>query len=177
MGRDKALVELRGRPLILHVFAALQGAGLEVLIVGREDAPSGITSIPAIPDVADFGGGPAVGLLTAFQYLESSDVFLVAVDQPLLRPETVTELLGLPGAAVVPQANGHPQVTCALYRKECHQPLLELLTSGKRKLRLLLPTVETTVVDESLWSSWGEKGGSWLSLDTPQAVADVEALP
>lgn len=174
MGRDKALVELRRRPMIDHVSQALKTAGLEVLVVGRDNAPNGLT---AVSDIADFGGGPAVGLLTAFDHLDMDDVFLVAVDQPLLQPTTIQRLLEIPGDAVVPQASGHPQVTCALYRRKCHRPLAELLASGRMKLRHLLTVIETTSVDEELWSTWGEDGRSWLSLDTPQAVLDAEALP
>jgi molybdopterin-guanine dinucleotide biosynthesis protein A len=174
MGRDKALVELRRRPMIDHVSQALAAAGLEALVVGRDTAPDGMA---AVADIAGLGGGPAVGLLTAFDHLASGDVFLVAVDQPLLQPTTIQRLLEIPGDAVVPQANGHPQVTCALYRRSCHQPLAEVLASGKMKLRHLLTVIEASPVDETLWSSWGEDGRSWLSLDTPQAVLDAEALP
>ena len=49
MGRDKALVVFRGRPMVNHVSAALRRAGLEVLVVGREDAPSGFAAIPIRP--------------------------------------------------------------------------------------------------------------------------------
>jgi molybdopterin-guanine dinucleotide biosynthesis protein A len=174
MGSDKALVELHRRPMIDHVSQALNAAGLEVLVVGRETAPKGLA---AISDIAGLGGGPAVGLLTAFDHVDTGDVFLVAVDQPLLQPKTIERLLDIPGDAVVPQANGHPQVTCALYRRSCHQPLADLLASGKMKLRHLLTVIEASSVDETLWSSWGEDGRSWLSLDTPQAVLDAEALP
>jgi molybdopterin-guanine dinucleotide biosynthesis protein A len=158
--------------MIQHVAAALRGSGLEVLIVGRDS----VAGLDAIPDQPGHGGGPAVGLLSAYNHLDT-DVLLVAVDQPLLRPETVRQLLALPGDAVVPQADGHPQVTCALFRRSCHEPLRELLASGETKLRRLLDQVDTTFVAEEVWSKWGEDGQSWMSLDTPQAVRDAEALP
>lgn len=174
MGRDKALVDFRGIPMIDHVSTALRSAGLEVLVVGRKTSASGVAGIP---DIDGLGGGPAIGLLTAFRHVDSDDVLLVAVDQPRLRPETVRGLLALPGDAVVPSADGHPQVTCALYRRQCHEPLEELLSSGQSKLRRLLPIVDTTFVEESAWTAWGEDGRSWMSLDTPQALRDAEALP
>jgi molybdopterin-guanine dinucleotide biosynthesis protein A len=173
MGSDKALVPFRGHPMIHVVAAALQASGLEAVVVGRATSVAGLT---AVPDVPGHGGGPAVGLLSAFKHIETTDVLLVAVDQPLLRPETVQQLLALPGDAVVPIADGHPQVTCGLFRRHCHEPLQRLLTSGESKLRRLLDHVETTLVPKDTWSQWGEDGRSWLSLDTPQAVRDAEAL-
>ena len=173
MGRDKALVEFRGLPMLDHVANALRAGGLEVLVVGREEAPS---DIEAIPDIAGLGGGPAIGLLSAFRHIDDNDVFLAAVDQPLLQPNTIRRLLDLPGKAVVPRAGGHPQVTCALYRRECSQPLEQALASGQLKLRQLLTAVDATVVEEPEWSTWGEDGRSWMSLDTPQAVRGAEAL-
>lgn len=171
MGSDKALVPFQGNPMIERVSAALRSAGLDVLVVGRDSADGN-----SIRDLHGFGGGPAVGLLSAFEHLDQQDVFLVAVDQPLLRPETITQLLQIPGQAVVPMADGHPQVTCALYRHTCHGPLRQLLEGGDSKLRRLLDHVDTTMVPQEAWQMWGEDGRSWMSLDTPEAVRNAEAL-
>lgn len=173
MGQDKALVEFRGVPMIRQVAAALDRAGMEVLVVGR---PGAVEGLRAIPDDAASGGGPAIGLLTALRSSDLTDVFMVAVDQPLLRPATVEAMLAMPGDAVVPFAAGHPQVTCALYRQSCRQPLEAMVGSGEQKLRRLLDTINVTLVDEQTWSGWDEDGRSWMSLDTPQAVRAAEAL-
>jgi molybdopterin-guanine dinucleotide biosynthesis protein A len=172
MGRDKALVEFRGRPMATHVAAALRTAGIDVVVVGREEPLAGEATIPDDPDS---GRGPAAGLLTALRHL-SGDVVLVAVDQPLLRAETVTALMNMPGAAVVPLDQGHPQVTCALYRQACLRPLESLARSESHKLRRLLPLASATVVEPDTWRAWGEDGRSWWSLDTPDALAEAEAL-
>ena len=173
MGRDKALVEFRGRPMIAHVAAALRSASMDVVVVGRESVRG---EEHVVPDVDGLGGGPAVGLATAFRHVADDDLFVVAVDQPLLRPETIQGLLACPGSAVVPVADGHPQVTCALYRRACHQPLESALAAGKSTLRRRLGSVETTLVGRDIWSDWGADGRSWLSLDTPEAVRRAEAL-
>ena len=46
----------------------------------------------------------AIGLLTALSSVAGNDVFLVAVDQPMLRADTVLAILETPGVAVVPMA-------------------------------------------------------------------------
>jgi molybdopterin-guanine dinucleotide biosynthesis protein A len=174
MGTDKALVELGGLTLLQHATRALEAAGLTVIVSGRSAAPGGFETVPDLTEVP--GGGPALGLLSVFRRHRSADLFLVAVDQPLLQPATVTQLLQKPGDVVVPVVGQHPQVTCALYRNGCLQPLEEMLADGVFRLRSLLPRVSTTRVTEDVWASWGEDGRSWLSLDTPQAVRDAEDL-
>ena len=174
MGADKATVMLRDKTLLQHVAAALESAGLDVVVSGREN---GTLTYSAVPDIEGVeGGGPALGLLSVFRKKEDADLFLVAVDQPLLRHETVTRLIRLPGDAVVPVVAEHPQVTCGLYRRACHEPLEAMIAGGQFKLRSLLPRVGTRLVPETEWREWEEDGRSWLSLDTPQAVLDAEAL-
>jgi molybdopterin-guanine dinucleotide biosynthesis protein A len=171
MGHDKALVPFRGRPMIEHVAAALREAGLPVIVAGWQESIADADSIPDLPDV---GGGPAAGLASVYEHLDGGDLFAVAVDQPLLRPETVHRLLQLPGDAVVPIAGGHPQVTCALYREPCRAALQTLLREGDTNLRMLLGAVAVTYVRRAEWSRWGEDGSSWKSLDTPEALQTVE---
>jgi molybdopterin-guanine dinucleotide biosynthesis protein A len=173
MGRDKALVRFRGRAMISHVAAGLAAAGLDVLVVGRRDTVAGLETVP---DDGSPGRGPMAGMVTGLRAAAGRDIFLVAADQPLLRPDTVAAMVGLPGDAVVPVAGGHPQVTCALYRTACLEPAQAALATGEMKLRRMLDTVGTNYVDAAIWSRWGEDGRSWLSLDTPEAVRAAESL-
>jgi len=173
MGRDKALVPFLGKTMIKRVAGALAAAGLDVIVVGRRNTTDGFA---AIPDEGTPGRGPLAGMVTGLRHSGDRNVFLVAVDQPLLRPETISAMLQIPGDAVVPVAGGHPQVTCAVYRRACLEPAKRALESGQMKLRRMLEEIETTYVEEETWSTWGEDGRSWLSLDTPQAVSDAELL-
>ena len=172
MGADKAAVLFRGRPLLHHVATALETAGLEVLVVGRNHPTGGYA---AVADLAELGGGPAVGLLSVFTRHPNRDVFVAAVDQPLLRPATVGEILSLPGDAVVPVAESHPQVTCALYRRQCRSALETMIAGGQPKLRGLLDLIEPHLIGRETWVKWGEDGSSWLSLDTPEALRAAQA--
>lgn len=173
MGRDKALVPFRGEAMISHVARAIEAAGLEVLVVGRRD---GVAGLETVPDDGLPGRGPMAGMVTGLRAAGGRAVFLAAVDQPLLRPETIVAMLALPGDAVVPLAGGHPQVTCALYRAGCLEPAAAALTAGTMKLRTMLGEVDATYVSEDLWSVWGEDGSSWLSIDTPAALRAAEDL-
>lgn len=172
MGGDKAMADLAGRPLITHVAAALDAAGCDVVAVGRAEPVAGIR---AVPDDAG-ARGPAAGLRTALRIAAPRPVVLVATDQPLLRPETVTALLQLHGAAVVPIAAGTRQVLCAIYREECREPLNALMaTDPTPSLQRLLDDLPFRAVLEAEWRGWGEDGRSWRSIDTRDELADLQA--
>jgi molybdopterin-guanine dinucleotide biosynthesis protein A len=169
MGRDKALVEIGGMTMIDRVAAALSDAGLDVIVAGP---PRPDVDLPTVADTA--GVGPLAGLLTGLRTRPGADVFLTAVDQPLLRPETVLALLATPGVAAAPFA-GVAQVTCAVYRPELASAA-GTAAAGAGSLRSLLDDVDATLVSETVWRTWGEDGRSWLSVDRPDDVALAEEL-
>lgn len=173
MGADKPLIDVAGTTMFARVAEALEAAHCEVIGIGRA-GDSGL----GWPTVADDGpGGPAGGLATALRIAQGRSVFLAAADQPRLRPETVTSLLELKGAAVVPVDAGIRQVTCAVYRDECADALTELLAASRNpSLQVLLDRIEAVEVGPERWSAWGEDGRSWWSIDTPQDLATLRAL-
>ncbi len=105
MGRDKALVPWGTRTLLEHVAAALDKAGCEVIVVGRDGPALGRH---AVPDRAGPHRGPANGLLTVFEHAPGRNVMLVAVDQPLLRPATVRGLATIDGDGAEPATRALP---------------------------------------------------------------------
>ena len=111
MGRDKAFVEVGGIAMIDRVASSLAAAGLEVVVSG-EHRPG--VPFPFVPDGR--GAGPLAGLVAVLAAEPDRPLFLAAVDQPLLRTDTVVELLRLAGTAAVPLDGGVPQVTCGAYR-------------------------------------------------------------
>lgn len=174
MGEDKALVELSGKPMGLWVAEALREAGLEVVTFGGQQRIGDIETIADPPGLR----GPVAGLMSALEYSERRPVFIVAVDQPLLRPETVAGLLSIwTHDAVVPVDNDAPQVTCAVYRATC-LPAIRQITAVNpdASMRNLLDFVSVRQVDQTEWSAWGEDGRSWRSVDTPEDLAAVHTM-
>ena len=172
MGRDKAGVELAGKPLASWVAAALTAAGLEVITAGGPDR------VPGYPNVADAPGviGPLAGLVAALGYAAGRPVFLVATDQPLLRPATVRRIVAARGPhdAAVPLAAGHPQVTCAVYGPGCLRAIAGI-AKPPATIRDLLTAVTVRYLPPADWEEWGEDGRSWRSLDSAADLAATEA--
>lgn len=175
MGRDKATVEIDGRPMVLHVAAALRRVTPHVVAVGRNVTLAGLATVP---DTTPGRRGPVAGLEAALIHAAGASVLLVATDQPFVRAETLARLVEQPaGDAVVPESEGILQPTCALYRQGCLDAASEVLARGGGSLQDVLAAVQVNVVDEAQWRSWGEDGRSWLSIDTPEALAAAGGGP
>lgn len=117
-GADKATIEVGGRTLLEHALAALADVP-EVVVVGPE-VPTSRPVTFAREDPP--GGGPAAGLLTGLGRFASRPAYVVvlAVDMPLVSPDTVARLTaaarrpGVDGAVLVDDA-GRQQYLCAAY--------------------------------------------------------------
>ena len=81
-GRDKALVELEGLPLALHVARAMQAAGLEVGFVAKDDRLAHL-GFPVLVEPQELRH-PAVGVATALE--QGAGVF-APCDVPFLPAE------------------------------------------------------------------------------------------
>jgi molybdopterin-guanine dinucleotide biosynthesis protein A len=173
MGTDKALVELAGRPMVLHVADALEAAGCRVTVIGRSDRPAGLHSVPDSPAGRR---GPVAGLATALRVAAGAPVVLVAVDQPFVRPPTIRQLLAVAdGDAVVPIDKGKRQPTCAVYWPNCSAIVDDLLTGqDDPPLHAVLDRVPLHEIGADTWREWGEDGSSWWSANTPEDLARAE---
>ncbi len=170
MGTDKAERIVGGKPMALWVVEALRSHLDDVVVVGREGRLAGLD---AIPDAWPGRPGPLAGLATALTRF-GRPVLLVAVDQPLLRAETVDRLLtvGDDHQALVPYDEGHPQVTCARYPAEWAEAAVETLQIGGSIRDMLAKGHQQ--IEPGEWRRWGEDGRSWWSMDDEAAILEAE---
>lgn len=87
MGRDKALLPWKGRPLIEHQLAVLREAGIdEVRVSGHRPGYRGIAD--ALPQAGPLGGLAGV----AETLIGDADLLVIPVDMPLLQPGLLRRL-------------------------------------------------------------------------------------
>lgn len=132
MGRDKALLEWRGLPLIEHSLQSLRGVAETVRIVGnREDLAR---FAPVVHDTFP-GSGPLGAIHAALASSAHNWNVLLPVDLPLLPPGFLVWMLErvalTEAVATIPIAAGLHQPLCAIYHRAMEPALREVLNAGR----------------------------------------------
>ena len=137
MGRDKALLEIRGRPRVAAARDALVGAGAaEVVAVGGDGEALARLGFRHVVDRWP-GDGPLGGVVTALRAAVHEVVVVLACDLPDVEPAAVIAVLAALGSAdaAIPEVDGRRQVLLAAYRRTCIVQLEAALAAGERALR------------------------------------------
>jgi molybdopterin-guanine dinucleotide biosynthesis protein A len=186
MGRDKAWVELAGRPLVQWVLdALLQTTDLQ-MIVAREVGKLDTLAVPVIEDRYEVRG-PLTGIHAGLKAAETDLCVVVACDLPLVRPELlklITDLIGLSHAVVpyvgeetlpsldrtAPTRDAGLQPLLAGYRRACVDPLESLLRQGSFPTPALVSMLEARILKPVEWRRCDPDGRSFVNVNTPEDV-------
>ena len=132
MGRDKAFVDLGGRPLIDHALGMLREAGLAASIAG---GCSSLAAYAPLIKEARSDLGPLSGVCVALAAASRDWVVFVPIDLPLLPASLITGLLQhakTTGMAVtVPSINGFLQTFPAVVKRDVLHVLQQELEAGR----------------------------------------------
>ena len=176
MGRDKAFVELNGRPLIEHVIRRIANLGDETLIVTNQLRAYSHLGLRTVPDAVS-GTGALVGLYSALCAAQGDTVLVVACDMPFLNRALLEHQLRLaPQAdAVVPRHQSQYEPLHAVYdRRMCLPAIEESLQAGEERLVSFYPNVRVLTVDEVVLDRLDPGGLSFFNVNTPQDLARAE---
>jgi molybdopterin-guanine dinucleotide biosynthesis protein A len=143
-GRDKALLELAGRPLLGHVIGRLAPqVGPLALSANGDPGRFAAFGLPVIGDGALAGAGPLAGLLAGLDWaagLGADALVTAAVDTPFLPRDLVARLATAAGprggAIAVAQGEAGPErhPTAGLWPVGLRAALRADLAAGERRL-------------------------------------------
>lgn len=135
MGRDKALLSYRGRPLIEHAVDLLHAAGVRPHVVGSR--PDLARYAPVVPDL-HARCGPLGGIEAALAASSREFNVFIPVDLPLLPTAFLSYLLErvsiTHAAATIPVRAGRPEPLCALYHRDLLKGITRSLEAGDCKV-------------------------------------------
>jgi molybdopterin-guanine dinucleotide biosynthesis protein A len=147
MGTDKALIDMEGEPLVVHVAHGLQAISDDVFIVCKRPIK---LEIP-IPEVLDEleDQTPLSGIITALYSAKHPLVFACACDMPFISNDVVEALVaGIGDAeAIVPRGEGTLQSLHAVWSKTALPKLEAMWADGERAVHRILEGLETRVID------------------------------
>ena len=144
MGRDKATLVWRGRPLWEWQIEKLRELRPQkILLSARSDPAWRPTGVELVLDTAP-SRGPLSGLAAALASTETDHLIALAVDMPFMTDAQLRVLCGLAtsGAGVIPVIDGRPEPIAAAYPRESREKFLEALQGTDFSLQ---PIVEKLV--------------------------------
>ena len=115
------------------------------------------------------GRGPLEGLRAGLSYSSSARNIVVACDMPFLNHDLISYLVSISDGydVVIPEVDGELQTLHSVYSRSCIQPSDELLNSGGKGLRDLLPQVRTLVVPHMEIVRHDPSLRSFININTP----------
>jgi molybdopterin-guanine dinucleotide biosynthesis protein A len=177
LGRDKALLELDGEPLLARAVRVLAGICAEVLVLGPPKRAAVVPGARVIPDERP-GDGPLPALATALREMRGERMVAVATDMPFLNADLLGYLLDRAEGydVVVPRVGGRTQQLHAVYARTCLPAITAQLDHGDLKIDRFFAAVRTLVVDEAAIVRLDPGLLSCRNINTEADWAEVERL-
>lgn len=132
MGRDKALVEFRGKPLVAHALGLCDASGLSTSIAGAHSLLTGFSEVieDETPDL-----GPLQGICTALKSCHAEYALFLPVDLPLLPVSLIKYMLRhariTSTLVTLSSVNGFAQTFPVVISRFLLPALLEQLNQGR----------------------------------------------
>ncbi len=139
MGRNKALIEWEGLPLIAHVARTLQRLFRRVLIVADDTEPYRFLQLQVWPDIFK-DAGPLGGIHAGLLHAGAASIFVSACDTPFLSPALIEYIVAYPSEASVKVArmDGRLHPLCGLYARSALPFVQQALENGELQVRNVL---------------------------------------
>lgn len=176
MGRDKALLEVGGKPLLLRTVGLLRTCVVEVALLGPPERYAGF-GIPVYPDRIP-GRGPLAALCTGLETSPYEWNAFLACDLPFLEGRFVRKLLERALAAhsdaVVPRTQEGWQPLCAAYHRRCLPVFHQALRRPTVGIVDLLPRLRVDAFGEEEMMQLGFQGRMFENVNTLEQWAEAQ---
>jgi molybdenum cofactor guanylyltransferase len=174
MGRDKALIEIEGKPLVRLVADRVAECAEPVLLASGASRRFGSLPYEEIADAAP-GAGPISGLVAALSASPHDLLIAAAVDMPFVSADVFLLLLELSADenAVVPVTPQGRQPLHALYHRSALPHLVDALERGRYGLREALDGLNVREVGREEWGAVDPQGRFALNLNTREDLSSL----
>src|SRR3990172_937558 len=168
MGRNKALLPFRGRPLVARVHETLQPLFEDIFLVTNYPGLFDFVPCPKIPDRVP-GKGPISGVDAALRFSRYPYVLVVGCDTPFLSLSLLELLAGKTQDAdlVIPCGPRGPEPLCAVYGKGCLPLIEESLRKGDFSLMALVGRLRTREIPAEEVTEVDPGFRSFMNINTP----------
>lgn len=171
MGRDKALIEIGGRPMLARIIAGIRPLFDDIAVIGGDSRRYGSFGVPVRGDIRP-GCGSLGGIYTALATALSPVVFCAACDMPFLNPHLVAFLLGVMREsecqAVLPSIDGEAEPLCAVYSRSILPVIERDLDGGVRRIKSTLSSLAVRTVEPDELRPYDPELRTFFNINTPE---------
>lgn len=177
MGRDKALLELNGEPLVVRAAQLVETLAGTPTIVGAPERLGGLGFTVIADDWP--GAGPLGGIATALHASSSAWNLIVACDLPYLTKAWLENIVGLAlessADAVLPMNERGAEPLCAMYQKKCEPAIRAALKRGTRKVTEGLAGLRVESIAPAEWKAFDSDGLLFKNMNSPADYEEAKA--
>jgi molybdopterin-guanine dinucleotide biosynthesis protein A len=174
-GRDKALIEWNGRPLLDYIQNALRDRFRETLLVTNAPCRYAAWDMTLVTDLLAQRSS-LTGIQAGLFYASQPYVFVTACDTPLLQPALIALLLDAVQNevdVVIPKTDQGLEPLCALYSQRCLQLITHQLKRGDFRIRSFFQRAKVRHISETRLREADPDLRSFFNINTPQDLAEA----
>ena len=178
MGKDKAWLEIDGRPMIQRVIEELLRVTPTVSVIANGPEYERL-GWPVLPDL-NAGIGPLEAIRVALEASLTPRVLLVACDLPFVTAELLEFLLDRVEGyqATAPMSpDGRLEPLCAIYSTDTLEHVTELIRSGERKVSRLFDRVRVRLIPFEDLSQLAGAERFFMNVNTPDDYVQAARTP
>ncbi len=183
LGRNKAVEEFNGSPLISHVIDRISLITNEtIIVVNNQERASQLplpdsakVAIDIYPDKGSLGG-----IFTGLSASESHWGIVVACDMPFLNTQLLEHMLSLRNGsyAIVPVLSNRPEPIHAIYSKYCLSKIQHKIENDDLKISGLFEQIKVKWVSEDTIDAYDPNHISFFNINTQKDLdTAINILP
>ena len=176
-GRNKALVDVDGLPLIERVIRVMESVFQRLVLITNTPHEYAYLQLPMYEDLIK-GLGPIGGILTGLEAISDEAGFFVACDMPFLNKELVRHMIEVRDdfSAVVPRIGWKIEALHALYSKRGLPAIRKLIASGEYQVIKFFDRIRVRWLEEGEIRTFDPKLRSFLNVNRPEELSEALKL-
>lgn len=178
MGRDKALLDFLGQPLIQRVLQRVTFLADDIFVISNHPDRYAFLKIPIFPDIIP-GVGALGGIYTALKSAKYPVVGVIACDLPFVSPDLLSTcqgiLLDTAVDAVIPRTAHGLEPLHAVYRRDTCLPLIRaVIKAGNRRVISWHADAKIHIIPTEEILKFDPHGITFWNVNTPAEFRQAE---
>ena len=173
-GKNKALVDIDGIPLIQRVLGVMKSLFPAVILITNTPETYAFLDIPMYEDRIK-GLGPLGGIFTALGVIPETAGFFVACDMPFLNRDLIRYQVAVRRDfdVVAPNLSGMFETLHALYTRACLPEIEKLIQAGTYQTIQLFQKVSVRYVNENEVRKFDPELRSFSNINRPEELVKI----